>query len=266
MLAITDPIRDAARRLREAELTGTPCAPIRELLCDGDVDAAYAVQSLITGEKLAGGGRLVGRKIGLTSVKVQQQIGVDSPDFGSLFADTSYAYGEPVPAGRFIQPKVEGEIALVMGRGIATDQPTFGDLIRATEYVLPALEIVDSRIANWDIRLLDTVADNASAGGFVLGGRPERLGDHDLAATRMEMSVNGEKRSQGSGADCLGHPLTAALWLARTLARHGEPLREGDIVLTGALGPMVEVAPGDEVLLKVGGMCDTLAIFGRDEG
>jgi 2-keto-4-pentenoate hydratase len=226
-----------------------------------DVGAAYAVQECNTRRWLAEGRRLVGRKIGLTSLAVQAQLGVDQPDFGMLFADMAVGDGEPVALGRLIQPKVEAEIALVIGRDLTHERHTYADLIRATEYALPAIEIVDSRIEHWNIRFFDTVADNASSGLFVLGGRPRRLGDFDIAACRMEMKRGDAPVSSGQGRACLGNPLNAAVWLADVMVRCGRPLLAGDLILTGALGPMVVAQPGERFDVAIEGLGNVSAVF-----
>ncbi|WP_435175095.1 2-keto-4-pentenoate hydratase [Actinacidiphila sp. bgisy145] len=249
-----DGVAEAAAVLAEAARTGTPCPPVRSLLPPADLEAAYAVQRRHVARAVAEGRRPVGRKIGLTSPAVQRQLGVDQPDFGVLFTDMAVPEGQPVAAGRLLQPKVEAEVALVLGADLPHREPTAADLLRATAFALPALEIVDSRIAGWDITLVDTVADNASCGLFVLGGTPVPLDRVDLRAARMTLAKNGETASQGTGADCLGSPLTAALWLAATLSRLGDPLRAGEIVLTGALGPMVAAAEGDTFSARIDGL------------
>jgi 2-keto-4-pentenoate hydratase len=232
------PLRDEAARL------GLAASP----------ENAYAIQRINRDRRIRAGDRVVGRKIGLTSVAVQKQLGVDSPDFGALWAGTAWTDGGEVQAAQLIQPKVEAEVALVMGRDVTSPDAPVADLIRATEYALAALEIVDSRIADWKIGLFDTIADNASAAGFVLGGDPVRLDRVALREAKMTMTRNGEQASEGIGKACLGHPLNAAAWLARTLARMGDPLREGDIVLTGALGPMVPAQAGDAFEARIEGL------------
>ncbi|CDR04919.1 2-keto-4-pentenoate hydratase [Streptomyces iranensis] len=235
----------AADALAGATRDGIACAPVRTLLDDGDIEAAYAVQRLNLRREQATGRRIAGRKIGLTSPAVQRQLGVDQPDFGALFADLAVPEGGEVPAGRLLQPKVEAEVALVLGSDLPHRPCTVVDLLRATDFALPALEIVDSRVRDWDISIVDTVADNASCGLYVLGASPVPLSGLNLRSVQMTMTRNGEMASHGTGADCLGGPLNAAVWLASALAERGDPLRAGDLVLTGALGPMVPAAPGD---------------------
>ncbi|MFJ3673539.1 2-keto-4-pentenoate hydratase [Streptomyces sp. NPDC090106] len=256
-----DAVAKAAAVLEEAARNGVPCAPVRALLPEADVEVAYAVQRLNIERALADGRRPVGRKIGLTSAVVQRQLGVDQPDFGTLFADMSMSEGQPVAPGRLLQPKIEAEVALVLGTDLPHCDPTVADLLRATAFALPALEIVDSRIVDWDITIVDTIADNASCGLFVLGGTPVPLDRVDLRAVTMKLTKNGEPVSQGTGADCLGSPLTAACWLASTLAHRGDPLQAGDILLTGALGPMVPASEGDEFTAYIEGLGTVTATF-----
>lgn len=251
----------AADLLLAAQRGGQTIAPLRDRLARTDVDGAYAIQEANTRAWLAEGRRLVGRKIGLTSLAVQAQLGVDQPDFGMLFADMAVGDAEPVAAGRLIQPKVEAEVALILGRDLTHERHTYADLIRATEYAVPSIEIVDSRIENWNIKFVDTVADNASSGLFVLGGRPVKLSDIDLTACAMEMKRGDEVVSRGNGRACLGSPLTAALWLADTMVRCGRPLQAGDIVLTGALGPMVAVQSGERYDVTIAGLGTVSALF-----
>lgn len=255
---------EAADVLTKAADSRAACPPVRALLPEGDIDAAYAVQRLTVRRGLSAGRRLVGRKVGLTSAAVQRQLGVDQPDFGALFADMTVAEGTPVPAGRLLQPKVEAEVALVLGSDLPHRDCTIVDVLRATDFALPALEIVDSRVADWNISIVDTVADNASCGLYVLGGAPVPLTGLDLRAVTMTMTRNGESVSQGTGADCLGSPLNATVWLASTLADMGDPLCAGDVVLTGALGPMVPAAPGDAFEAHISGLGSVRAEFAQE--
>jgi 2-keto-4-pentenoate hydratase len=162
--------------------------------------------------------------------------------------------GGTVERGRLLQPRIEAEIALILDTDILVEIPTVADVVRAIAYVVPALEIVDSRITDWDISIVDTIADNASSGLYVLGGPFRRIESLDLVAAEMSMTKNGEVVSNGTGAACLGNPLNAATWLAGEMVRRGRPLRAGDVVLTGALGPMVEVRAGDAFAATISGV------------
>ena len=216
MTTATAAVHAADARLRAAEESWTPCSPVRDLIGD-DQDAAYAVQSLRVDRRLAEGRRLVGRKIGLTSPSVQAQFGVYSPDYGVLFDDMVVADREPLELTRFLQPRVEAEVAFVLGRDLDSPTANVADVLRATEFVLAAIEVVDSRIAEWDIRITDTIADNASSGAVVLGTTPRRLDGFSLADAGMSLECAGEVVSTGSGAACLGSPVVATAWLARTV-------------------------------------------------
>ncbi|WP_214318416.1 2-keto-4-pentenoate hydratase [Nonomuraea sediminis] len=249
----------AADRLREAERSGKPCAPVRDLVATAE--EGYAVQEVNTRRALEEGRRLVGRKIGATNPAVQKQLGLESPDFGMLFADMAYLDGLPVPVERFLQPKAEAEVALVLAHDLEGGPFTVVDVIRAVDFVLPAIEIVDSRIADWDITLADTIADNASSGAFVLGNTPVDLRGLDLRLAGMTMVKRGQEVSTGAGAACLGHPLNAAVWLANTLGGTDFPLRAGHVVLTGALGPMAPVEPGDVFEARIEGLGSVRAVF-----
>lgn len=250
----TTTIRSAARRLLEASATGTPSEPVRDLIGATDIRAAYAVQQEVNAARMATGARVVGRKIGLTSKAVQEQLGVDQPDLGVLFADMEYDAAVPVPLDRLLQPRVEAEIAFVLGADLGEGDLDLDQVTDAVHHAVAAIEICDSRVADWDIRFSDTVADNASAGGFVLGRERvplERFVPRDAV---MTMTVTGQADSAGTGADCLGDPLLALQWLARTARDLGEPLRAGQVVLSGALGPMRPAAPGARVDVTITGL------------
>lgn len=256
-----DAIEQAADRLRQAALTRVPCPPVRDLIGAADVERAYAVQKRLTELRLAEGRTIVGRKIGLTSQAVQHQLGVDQPDFGVLFDDMARSEDEPVDMRCLLQPRVEAEIAFVLAADIDDAAASAASVGGSVATAVAALEIVDSRVADWDIRFGDTVADNGSAGLFVLGAARAALADFDPVTAEMTMSVDGERVSTGSGAACLGDPLAALAWLARTSARFGQPLRAGDVVLSGALGPMVPVWPGSTVRAQISGLGTVTAVF-----
>ena len=254
----TPPIRDAspaaaaADRLALAELTRVPCAPVRDLIGPDDVELAYAAQWLRTEARLADGARVVGRKIGITSPAVQRQLGVDRPDFGVLFDDMNVSEMAMIPSGRLLQPKIEAEVAFVLAADLTEGPLDAAQVRNAVDYAVAALEIVDSRIANWDITFGDTVADNASSGLFVLGTRRLSLSEVEPVDIAMTMRLDGGIASQGSGAACLGDPLNALAWLARTAADLGDPLRAGQVVLSGALGPMIPTPPGTRISADLG--------------
>jgi 2-keto-4-pentenoate hydratase len=243
-LIATENIQSAALTLREARATRVPVAPVSASHQLAGLEVAYQVAELNTRTRLESGRRIVGKKVGLTSKAVQQQLGVDQPDFGVLFDDMEYLDGDEISTERLIQPKIEAEVAFVVGRDMQMQAPTYGEFLNCLAYALPALEIVDSAIADWKISLFDTVADNASSGLYVLGSQPVDIGALALADLGMAMTRQGETVSIGTGAACLGHPLRAAYWLARTMCEGGQALRAGEVILSGALGPMVPVQAG----------------------
>lgn len=259
-----DAIAAAVDRLAEAQRTRVPCPPVRDLIGTDDLDAAYAVQQGLVRARIAGGVTVVGRKIGATSEAVQNQLGVDQPDFGYLLSDMDVSADDPISMRTLVQPRVEAEVAFVLARDI--DPPGGAeitlDVVRAAvDVALPALEIVDSRIADWAITFTDTVADNASSGLFVVGteGIPlDRIEPRDVT---MSLTVNGEERSAGTGAACLGDPLEALRWLAVQAQRYGDPLRAGHLILSGALGPFVPFAPGDRVVASISGFAPLSVTF-----
>ncbi|WP_043732819.1 2-keto-4-pentenoate hydratase [Kutzneria sp. 744] len=263
---MTPQIQSAADRLQDAIDTGRPCAPVRDLIGEHDIDAAYAVQEILAATRLDAGNKIVGRKIGLTSDSVRSQLGVSRPDFGSLFSDMSYATGEPVPLERLLQPRVEAEIAFVLKQDIDNPHASVTDVLRATDFVVAAIEIVDSRVDNWDIRIADTVADNASSGLYTLGCAPFSLNGLDLAQVGMVLEHEGEPVSVGSGAACMANPVVAVAWLAREVARRGTPLKAGEVVLSGALGPMVPVKAAGVYTARLDGLGEVQTVFTDDGG
>jgi len=249
-------LENAASALRSAYRNGA-IPPLRSYLDPVDIEDAYAVQNINSRFWEAQGRRIVGRKAGLTARAVQEQLGVNQPDFGTLFDDMQIADGGKLERDRVLQPKAEAEVAFVLGEDLLDPDTTPEMVEAAVASVHAAIEIVDSRIADWDITFSDTVADNGSSAFFVLADEGKPLDNLDLWTCGMVMEVNGSVVSLGAGAAALGHPLNAAAWLAQTLIRRGEPLKKNDILLTGALGPMVTLAPGDRVRAVVGGVGET---------
>ena len=254
-------IRAAAERLQQAAATHVSCTPVRDLIGTDDVAAAYAVQSIIVGDRIAAGATVVGRKIGLTSPAVQQWLGVDTPDFGVLLDDMAYDEDQVVPIDSLLQPRAEAEIAFVLSADL-TEGPFTAESVRAAvDHARAAIEIVDSRITDWDIKLGDTVADNASSGAYVLGATRRTLDEFEPVDAVMSMTFDGEEVSTGTGAACLGDPLNALAWLATAALEYGEPLRAGQVVLSGALGPVHPVPPGAVVRAEITGLGSVTATF-----
>ncbi len=235
---------EIAKMLRDAEESRRPCAPPSERFKMND-DLAYAIQDHNVEIKVNKGRRIIGRKVGLTSKAIQSWLGVDRPDYGTLLDDMLIENGGFFPASRLLQARAEAEVAFVMGADLDRDHIHGNDVIQATAYLLPAIEIIDSRVADWKITFFDTVADNASSGLFVLGDRPISYADIDLPLAGMWLKKNGRIVSTGAGAACLGSPLNAIVWLANTLKDLGTPIRKGDIILSGALGPVSPIEAGD---------------------
>ncbi len=260
---MSENIVKGAQRIQEALDTRKTCDPIRDIIGIKDLEAAYAIQNIINRNRIAQGAKIVGKKIGLTSKAVQRQLGVDQPDYGTLFLDMESLYGAEIPWNETMQPKVEAEIAFILCQDLDHYNIGITDIIQSIDYALPSIEIVGSRIKDWNIKITDTIADNASASHFVLGHTPTLLSDLDVIHCKMQMTRNGEIVSEGYGADCLGSPLNATLWLARTMAKLGEPLLAGDIVLSGALGPMCSVAKGDIFEATIEGLGSVKTVFGK---
>jgi 2-keto-4-pentenoate hydratase len=251
-----------ARRLRAA-YAGPTIPPPRDDMILADGKDAYHVQQINIRFWQEQGRRIVGRKVGLTAKSVQAQMGVDQPDYGVLFEDMEIPEGGDLSPRRTLQPRAEAEVAIVLRTDITTSDAGRDDILAAADYAVAAIEVVDSRITDWKISFVDTVADNGSSAFFVLGRERRALDDLDLFTCGMVLEVNGEVASVGAGAACLGHPLNAAAWLARTMAQNGTPLRAGEIILTGALGPMVPLSAGDQIKSTIGGLGSVSFSYGR---
>nr|WP_295970764.1 2-keto-4-pentenoate hydratase [uncultured Bacillus sp.] len=247
---MTSKIQDFAAKLLQAETTQIGIDPLTILDPEITVDEAYYIQLENIKKKLNEGQKIVGKKIGLTSVAVQQMLGVNEPDYGHLLDTMVVENGGTIDTKTMLQPKVEGEIAFILKEDLKGSNVTALDVIKATDYVVPALEIVDSRVQDWKIKLQDTVADNASSGLLVLGGKPTKIEDIDLELIGMALIQNGEVANTGVGAAALGNPATCVAWLANRLADYDIPLKAGEIILSGALSGMVVAKPGDNFTAK----------------
>lgn len=245
-MQVEDKIIKAAEMLHEASTTGKTCPPVREIIDEFDLDAAYQIQKYLTTKRLESGAKIVGVKIGLTSEAVQKQLGVDAPDYGMLFDDMQIENGGQISTDELMQPKAEGELAFVLNRDINASMSDEA-LKAAIDYACVAIEIVGSRIKDWDIRIADTIADNASASHFILSNEKMKVEEIDLVNCKMTMYKNGEIASEGHGADCMGSPLKSTQWLIDVMISLGRQLAKGDIILSGACGPMTSVESGDKL-------------------
>ncbi|MGC5255709.1 2-keto-4-pentenoate hydratase [Gordonia sp. DT218] len=257
-------IARAAARLAGAVRTGRPCTAVRDLIGSDNVAAAYRVQEQFNALLDDGRRTVVGRKIGATSAAVQEQLGVDQPDFGVLFSDMVFNDGATIPTGRLLQPKAEAEVAFRLVEDLATGSLDVAQCRAAVGEAVAAIEVVDSRILEWDISFADTVADNASSGVFVLGSRWRSLTEFEPVDVAMSMSIDGVVVSSGGGVDCLGDPLNALSWLARRAREFGTPLEAGQIILSGALGPMRPLHPGAQITVTISGLGEVSASFTPD--
>jgi 2-keto-4-pentenoate hydratase len=250
-----------ATDLLDAYDTGKTRPPLTTTHDGLTLDDAYAIQQLQVRRRIADGTTIIGFKVGLTSAAMQQQLGVHEPDYGHLLSDMLYPADAPIPASRFLQPRAEPEVALVLGRPLRGPRLAVSDVVNATAYALPAIEIIDSRITDWQISLIDTIADNASSGGLVLGQTPVPLTGIDLALVGCVLRRNGRIQHTGAGAAVIGSPLHAATWLANTLSARGVELAAGHVILTGSLTAAVPVSPGDTVTATLDRLGTVTAIF-----
>lgn len=254
-----DELTKVADALYQARLDGAQLEPLSSTYTQISISDAYQISELNMKRRLEKA-TLLGKKIGLTSRAVQKQLGVNEPDFGYLLSDMNIPSGELVTA-KLIQPRVEGEIAFVLKKDLTGPGITAAQVISATEFVLPCIEIIDSRIKDWKIKITDTVADNASAAMFVLGPTPRNLGRSDLAYAGMCLRVNGEVLSTGMGMACLDNPVNAVAWLANKMSEFGVSLKAGEIILSGAYGPVVPVKKGDHVEVEINGFAPVFCYF-----
>lgn len=250
-----DGLQQLADSLYEARLSRSPCAPITERQPGLTLGDAYSISDINLKRRLGQGGvRLVGKKIGLTSRAVQKQLGVEEPDFGYLTSDMQVPHKGLIQRSGLLLPRVEGETAFVLKKSLRGHNISPDQVIDATDYVVPCIEVIDSRVRDWKIKIQDTVADNASSAFFVLGEKRTKLEDVHLPKAGMNLKINGEIRSSGMGSACLDHPIFAMAWLANKFLELGSCLEAGDIVLSGAFGPVVPVNAGDQVSVEIQGL------------
>jgi 2-keto-4-pentenoate hydratase len=251
---MTSPVETLAEKLDTAWRTHTPIPPITESDGISSVETAYAIQTHWTNMRLARGEKIVGRKIGLTSKAIQQQLGVNEPDYGTLWQSSYYPATNgrvEIPASDFLQPRIEGEVAFLIGKPLHGPNITADDVLAAADACAMGIEIVASRIADWRIKLVDTIADNASYGGFTLGPWDKKMREADLGALAMTIHQNGELAAEGVGAAALGHPAISTAWLANKLLEFGVSLQPGDVVISGGITRMLPVKAGDQFMFSL---------------
>lgn len=256
-----DRVTAAAQSLMDARKSGQPVDPITSVHSDLTLDEAYAIQMRQVESWLAGGQVVRGHKVGLTSRAMQRMLKVDQPDYGHLTAGMFHPERSPIATSEFIQPRIEPEIGFVLSSEIRGPGVTAADALRAVDFVIPALEIIDSRIQDWNIGLLDTIADNASCGGVVLGAHPTAADTLDLRLAGCNLYRNGQLAATGAGGAVLGSPLSALVWLANTLGERDVALEKGQVVLPGSCTQAIPVAPGDVVSASFAGLGTVTAIF-----
>ncbi len=260
----SESITQYAQQLDDAWQNHAPIEPFSESVGMTSVDDAYAVQTAWTQMRLARGERIVGRKIGLTSKAIQEQLGVSEPDYGNLWASSYFPAVNGrvhIDSSQFLQPRLEGEIAFLIGRTLRGPNVTAQEVLAATDAMALSVELVDSRVADWRIKLVDTIADNASYGGFTHGPWDSTLRDVDLRLLGMTIHHNGEHAAEGVGAAAMGHPAVSVSWLVNKLAEFDVALEPGDVVLSGGITKMIPIAPGDHFVFRLYGQPSLTVTF-----
>ncbi|WP_084965881.1 2-keto-4-pentenoate hydratase [Thermoactinospora rubra] len=261
-----DEVRQAAAALLGAYRTGTPISPLSLAHPHATAADAYRIQQAQVRAWTQAGDEIRGHKIGLVSPAIQRQMGVHEPDYGHLTASMFHPERQPIPARAFIQPRIEPEIAFVLKAPLRGPGVGLAEAMRAVDVVLPALEIVDSRIKDWRVTIVDTIADNASSGGVILGRTPVRAAEVDLPSVTCTLTRNGTPTEKGTGAAVLGSPLNALAWLANALGAMGVCLEPGHVVLSGSFTRAVPIAPGDVVTADMTGIGTVTASLSRVDG
>jgi 2-keto-4-pentenoate hydratase len=248
-------IRDElAAELAQAERSREPIAPLTAAYPDLDVVDAYEIQLINIRQRVAEGARVVGHKVGLSSKAMQHMMGVDEPDYGHLLDEMQVFEDTPVKAGRYLYPRVEVEVGFILSADLPGAGCTEADVLAATEALVPSIELIDSRITDWKIALCDTIADNASSAGFVLGEARVSPRDLDLTTIDAVLTRNGEVVAEGRSDAVLGNPVTSVSWLARKVESFGVRLRKGDIVLPGSCTRAIDVRAGDNFVAEFAGL------------
>lgn len=238
-------IKKAAAQLLEAEQTKVPIAPLTELYPEINEDDAYAIQLEVIQQKVSAGAKIVGKKIGLTSKAMQNLVGVDEPDYGHILDNMLFMQGDTISLDKYIEPKVEFELGFILNKDLDGPDVTVIDVIQATDYIVPAFEIIDSRIEDWKIKYEDTVADNGSSAGALISTQFSKIDGIDLGNIGMTVHKNGEFFDTGSTGAILGNPLNCVVWLANSLLKYGVKLKAGELILAGAVTAATPVEPGD---------------------
>jgi 2-keto-4-pentenoate hydratase len=261
--ATSTAVREIATALARAEEAGEPIAPLTVTNPELTVADAYAIQELNAAARTGGSyaPKIVGHKIGLTSLPMQQMLGVDEPDYGVLYSDRVHESGAAIETSKLIAPRIEPELAFVLDKDLEGGDVSVDQVLDATSHVVAALEVIDSRIADWKIKLVDTIADNASCGSAILGNEPISISDIDLVKARVELKRDGEVVDSGTGDAVLGHPAEAVAWLANALADFGVVLRKGEVILSGSITAAIPIEPGQEITADFGALGSATAVI-----
>ncbi|MBV7508220.1 fumarylacetoacetate hydrolase family protein [Bacillus sp. sid0103] len=241
-----------ANELIDAENHQYSVAPLTERYSELTISDAYQIQLEVIGKKLKAGNEVIGKKVGLTSKAMQQMLGVDEPDYGHLLDDMKIDHEAKVKIAEFISPKVEAEIGFILEQDLVGPNVNYLDVLMATKYVVPTIEIIDSRISDWKIKLVDTVADNGSSARVVVGDKMSTIEGLDLRSQGMVLYKNDELVATGAGTAALGHPAQAVAWLANKLHEFGITLKAGELILPGALSGAISVNEGDMIVADFG--------------
>lgn len=252
---------ELAAELAQAERSRVPISPLTAAQPEIDVVDAYEIQLINIRQRIAEGARVVGHKVGLSSEAMQQMMGVDEPDYGHLLNEMQVFEDSPVKASNYLYPRVEVEVAFILAKDLPGADCTEEDVLAATEAFAPAIELIDSRISDWKIKLCDTIADNASSAGFVLGKQRVKPGDIDIKNIDASLTKNGEVVAEGRSDAVLGNPVTAVAWLARKVESFGVRLKAGDIVLPGTATRAIDVHAGDDCVADFSGLGSVRLVF-----